>query len=98
MLKKRALKDQCFDSFKTEYEALEAAIHSNKEADFITYKEEIRRILKLEIVSRYYFISGKVESSLSNDPELDKAKNVILDQPEYQTLLQAPAEKILVKK
>lgn len=98
LLKKYALKDQCFDSFKSEYIVLEKAIHNNKAADFVTYQNEIKRILKLEIVSRYYFIAGKVESSIINDLELKKAKEVILNKPKYHTLLKPSIEKILVKK
>jgi carboxyl-terminal processing protease len=98
LFKKQAEKDECFASLKPEYEALKAAIDHNKLADFTTYQDEIKRILKLELVSRYYFIAGKVESSLTNDTELEKAMEVILDQPEYHTLLNPVSEKILVKK
>ncbi len=98
LLKKHAKRDECFESFKDEYEALEKAIQHNKEAYFITYQDEIKRVLRLEIVSRYYFIAGKVESSITNDPELEKAKDVILDQPQYHTLLLPSDDKKLVKK
>ncbi len=98
LLKKQAEKNDSFEAIKSEFKALEAAITKDKETDFIKHQEEIKRILKMEIVSRYYFTAGKIASSLDKDSELDKATEVLNDQSQYQALLLPKPEKLLVKK
>jgi hypothetical protein len=52
----------------------------------------------MEIVSRYYYIAGEVETSLDNDLDLDKALEVLMNQNQYQALLLPTSNKILGKK
>lgn len=98
VLKKQAEKDNSFEEVKNEFAALETAINENKSAEYIKYQEEIKRILKMEIVSRYYYIAGEVETSLDNDLDLDKALGVLINQNQYQALLLPTPNKILGKK
>ena len=51
-------------------------------------KEEIKKLLESEIVSRYYFMRGRIEQSFRYDNDLDKAI-YYLDQPsQLQLMLQ----------
>jgi len=50
-----------------------------KAADLDMHREEIARALRLEIISRYYYETGKVVSALSDDPDILKAREVLLD-------------------
>ncbi len=98
LLKKQAEKNESFDAIQNEFKALETAIEKDKAADFIKYQEEIKRVLKMEIVSRYYFAAGKIASSIEKDTELDQAVEVLGDPSTYQTLLQPKQDRLLVKK
>ena len=98
LLKLQAEKNKSFDAIKNEYLALEAAINKSKTTEFITYQDEIKHILKMEIVSRYYFTAGEIESSLNEDTELDKAIEVLENHNQYLTLLLPTSEKLIVKK
>jgi carboxyl-terminal processing protease len=59
----------------------------NKSDDLLSHREEISEIMKIEIVSRYYFQKGKVESSLVTDPEVKQAINLIEEKSQYSTIL-----------
>ena len=51
------------------------------------YKDQIVREIEKEIVSRYYYINGKVQYSLRNDPELEKAMDILSDMDQYNGIL-----------
>jgi carboxyl-terminal processing protease len=66
---------------------LEKAIAHNKETDLITFKDEIVRFLKAEILSRYYLERGEFEGSFEFDPDVKKALEVLNNPAEYAAIL-----------
>ncbi len=86
-LKKAAKQEHYFDAVKSEYEELCKVLKHNKEEDLFTFEDEIKDLLRIEIVSRYYYQKGKIISTLSDDPEINKAIEVLDDQPRYDSIL-----------
>ena len=79
-----------YDNIKEQLDILEEELRSHKDNDLINNKEEISEILKMEIVGRYYFQKGKIISSLKDDPELNRAVEILLDSNgdnEYENIL-----------
>ena len=79
-----------YDNIKEQLDILEEELRSHKDNDLINNKEEISEILKMEIVGRYYFQKGKIISSLKDDPELNRAVEILLDsngENEYENIL-----------
>lgn len=79
-----------YDNIKEQLDVLEKELRSHKDNDLINNKEEITEILKMEIVGRYYFQKGKIISSLKDDPELNRAVEILLDsngENEYENIL-----------
>lgn len=64
-----------------------ATIEVEKTKDLIDNRKEIEEMLETEIVSRYYYQKGRIIAALDNDPELEKAFEVILNQEEYNDIL-----------
>ncbi|NVO03403.1 MAG: S41 family peptidase [Bacteroidetes bacterium] len=85
--KEEAIKHNCFDAVKNEYEALKSKMMHNKKADLNTYKNEIKQLLKEEIVSRYYFQKGRIEASLAADDEIAKSIEILNDNAKYNAIL-----------
>jgi len=86
-LKSEAVREQYFEAIQEEYNRLKEQMIHDKSADIKKYEDQIKDLLRMEIVSRYYYQHGKIESSLTNDPELARAIEV-LHQPEtYQAIL-----------
>lgn len=86
-LKLNAEKEKYYEDIKSEYLALESKMVHNKKEDLEKFKDEIKELLKQEIVSRYYFQKGRQEAYLSFDQELKKALEILKDSSTYNGLL-----------
>jgi carboxyl-terminal processing protease len=91
--KETAEKEKYFNDVEKEYEALKAKLNRNKDEDLVTFKEEIKELLKEEIVSRYYYQKGRVESLLARDPDVNEALSILADKSKYSSLLASPVKK-----
>lgn len=84
---KKALEEENLESrFAEQIEWLEKTFNLGKREVLELKKEEIKGILEDEIVSKYYFTSGEVESFLKRDKQLSEA----LDKVDFSIL--SPAE------
>jgi carboxyl-terminal processing protease len=72
-LKKIALRESLHEGIEKELQALESKIKLGKKEVLMAASPEIRSLLEEEIVSKYYFRRGRVESILRNDSQLNKA-------------------------
>jgi carboxyl-terminal processing protease len=86
-MKKSAEDDDYFTSLEPEFEALKAKILDNKKGDLERHKDEIKKILKFEIVTRYYYQKGRIIASLNDDEDITKAIEVLSDEPGYLAIL-----------
>lgn len=89
-LKKASEKEQYFSSIEDEFISLEKEIKHNKGEDLITFKDEIIRVLENEIVSRYYYQSGRIEIDLKHDKEIKEAIEILSDSAAYKEVLAGP--------
>ena len=92
LLKEYAEEEKYFADIQSEYETLTLKLEENKEADLIKYKDEIQKILRLEIISRYYYQKGQIVSSLSDDIDIAKAIEIINQQDSYLAILDGSTE------
>lgn len=66
---------------------LRSKLKEQKETELEQNREEISRILRLQIILRYYYEKGRVVSALSDDPDIRRAKQVLSDAASYRQLL-----------
>lgn len=85
--KKNSEKDKYFQKIQVEYESLLNKIKHNKNEDLLTYQNEIKQILKKEIIARYYYQKGKIVASLKDDVEVNKAIELLQDPITYNEIL-----------
>lgn len=78
-LEKYAEKEPYFEEIRAQLEAIKAKVNHSKEQDLDNHKEEVKKILSEEIVSRYYFQEGMIEAGLDQDPAVDLAKTYLSD-------------------
>lgn len=62
---------------KNEIEALRTKLVADKNKDLELFSNEIKDLLRDEIVGRYYYQKGSLISNLKNDPQLEKAKEML---------------------
>ena len=86
-LKETASKEKYYENITSEYEALKAKMMHNKKEDLVTFKDEIKEMLELEIASRYYYQNGRTENSFRIDNEVSKAVELLKDSNKYNSIL-----------
>jgi len=83
-----AKKESKLGALDTELDALNARISNAKKNDLTIYKEEIKKVLEGEIVSRYYFEKGRLEQNFKYDQDLSESIKVITNKSVLASILQ----------
>jgi carboxyl-terminal processing protease len=86
-LKTEATKEKYFDAIKEEYDHLMKRMEDDKKEDLNKYKDQLKELLKMEIVTRYYYQKGKIEAALKNDPQLEEGILCLKDNEKYAAIL-----------
>jgi len=84
---KTAKQEKYYDGARAELDALKGKLAHDKGKDLQTFKPEITRLLYQEIANRYFYQKGRIQASLSADPELNAAIEILNNQQEYNALL-----------
>jgi len=84
-LKKVAEEERYLQGAEKDFDALYSKLKPEKETDLLKFKEEISEFLENEIVSRYYFQSGRIRYELDKDKAISKSKEVF--NANYQQIL-----------
>jgi len=91
-LRTEAEKENNLPAVKADLDDLRAKMQTAKKEDLYTYKEEIRKALETQIVSRYYFEKGKVLQAFQYDKEFAAAKSVLNNTPKMLVILKGTGE------
>ena len=86
-LKKSAESDKYFADIEIEFKQLEKKLLDRKKDDLQKFKPEIKRIIEDEIVSRFYYLSGRIQSSISNDSDVQTAINTLASSDKTTSIL-----------
>lgn len=86
-LKEVATEEKYFDAMKNDFEDVKKKMEAEKLSDLLKYKTEIAQLLESEICGRYFYVKGKIEKSLQNDPLAVKAIDLLHTPTEYNDLL-----------
>ncbi len=87
-LKEAATDEKYFDAVKVEYDDMKKKLDADKQNALDKNRKEITALLENEICGRYYYLHGKIEKSLTNDPLAIRAIALLHDpEGEYKTIL-----------
>ena len=86
-LKEVAVFEGYYEDAKAEFEALENKLTHNLEYDLDRCKKDICKLLSTEIIKRWYYESGVIQESIKDDPDLNKAIEILNDKDEYNKIL-----------
>ena len=86
-LKKVAKDENYFESMRNDFDLLVAKLDDAKNDDLEKNKDFIKEILANEIVSRYYYQKGRIQSSLNYDKDILQAISILSDSTEYKQIL-----------
>lgn len=92
-LKKVTEEEQYYEQIKNDIDSLSLKFKHNKDEDLDTYRTEIAFLLKQHIIMRYYHHKGAIKASLVDDPDILKAKEVLLSAEEYARVFKTNTNK-----
>jgi len=72
-----AKREKYYELAEAEFSSLEEKLAHNNLKDLKTFDKEIRQILTEEIVNKYYYRAGRILSQIQEDPQLDKAMEIL---------------------
>ena len=77
-----------------EFDALEKKLTHNLDRDLDYFSKDIKNMIALEIVKRYYYQRGAIIEQLKDDDDLKKAVEILTTSPEeYRKMLSSPEVK-----
>ena len=85
--KEEAEKEGYFQELSNEYAVLFDKMLANKNNDLKKSKEDIKQILTMEIMSRYYYQKGRIKASIKFDKEVEKAIEILQNIEKYNNIL-----------
>ncbi len=86
-LVRTARQENYFESTDELFNELDIKLKEKKSRDFEVYRDEIKSLLREEIVSRYYYQKGRVEASLRGDPYVERAVEILQNPALYNSIL-----------
>lgn len=86
-----ARREKYYDGAQNEFAALEKSLTLDLNQDLEKCSDEIRSLIKDEIVSRYYYQKGAIIASLGSDKEIKNVLALFNNPAEYSGLLLPPA-------
>jgi len=86
-LKKSAESDKYFADIETEFNQLQKKLMDRKKDDLQKFKPEIKRMIEDEIVSRFYYLSGRISASIKWDTDLQTAITTISNADKTKSIL-----------
>ena len=91
-LKEMAEFEGYLDDASAEFDALEKKLQHNLDRDLDHFSKEIKSLLAIEIIKRYYYQRGSIIQQLKDDPDLEEAMKVLGDPEAYKQMLSVKTE------
>ena len=88
-LKGTAQKEKTYEHLKSDLDQLLHEIQTSKKNDLFTFKDEVAKALKNELVGRYYFDNGVIETSFKDDPCIQTCLTLFNNPSQYNAVLSA---------
>lgn len=86
-LEKIVKREKYYDRAKDELDNLRAKLINDKKTDLESFKPEVMQFLRNEIVGRYYYEDGQIQTNFKDDIQLHKAIEILKDKNQYKSIL-----------
>lgn len=80
-------KDKYTDRITFEIDELRKKLTHDKNMDLKLFQPEIEDLLREEIISRYYYQTGRAKAMIDKDPVVDSAIQVLQNREQYSSIL-----------
>lgn len=82
-----AKREKFYEDLKPQLDQIKSRLADSKKTELSRHKDQIKKLLEREIVSRYYFEKGTVETGFKYDQEVKAAMDILHNQTEYKKIL-----------
>ena len=89
-LKKIAEREGLADKAQDEFKSLESKLQYDLRNDLDVFRNDLERVIEMEIIIRYYYQRGVVIYNMNSDRFLDEAVNILTDRKRYDSILSSP--------
>jgi len=89
-LKKIAQREGLADKVQDEFKSLESKLQYDLNKDLDVFRNDLERVIAIEIILRYYYQRGVVVYNMPRDGFLDEAVNLLGDRRRYDSILASP--------
>ncbi|MFR9523633.1 MAG: S41 family peptidase [Rikenellaceae bacterium] len=86
---KEAAQSDLYSEVSQQIEELEAGLKDDTAANVEHYRDDITRSINSNIILRYAYQAGVIQNSLTDDPELQSALEILSNSEEYSAILSA---------
>ena len=76
-----------------EFKALEKKLSHNLERDLDHFSKDIKEMIAVEIIKRYYYQRGSIIQQLKDDKDLKEAVGILTAPEKYKEMLSVPPVK-----
>ncbi len=84
---KKAEKEDLLKEIRTEITLIEQKLMTKKKEQINQQKKQIKKLLEVEIATRFYLQKGKIQNNLSDDPDIEEALKILSEKERYKTIL-----------
>lgn len=88
-LEETARDEKYYAALQEELEDIHTKLKTDKRGDIFKFKEDIREILEEEIIARYHYQAGRIESTFDDDQDIKEALRLLANPDQYRKLLTA---------
>lgn len=86
-LTNEAKREKFYDDLKPQLDQIKSRLADSKKTELSRHKDQVKKLLEREIVSRYYFEKGTVETGFKYDQEVKAGIDILHNQAEYKKIL-----------
>ncbi len=79
--------EKYFQRVESEINELRKKLANDKKQDILEFKEDIKEFLRDEIIGRYYYEEGQIQSSLVDDNQVFRAIEILNNNELYRSIL-----------
>lgn len=79
--------EKYFQRVESEINELRKKLANDKKKDILEFKEDIKEFLRDEIIGRYYYEEGQIQSSLVDDNQVFRAIEILNNNELYRSIL-----------
>ena len=87
LLRKKAEKENVLEKIEQGINLIEQKLMDIRKEQITHQKKHIKKLLEVEIATRFYLQKGRIQNNLSDDPDIEEALKILSEKDRYKAIL-----------